>query len=246
MSGWTIVSTTERQARIELTAALRAAGARGWQDGVCQHFSLMLDEHRFLVNPYGHYWSELRASDLVLVDLRDPDGTKGAAHAVALNIHGPIHRRHPRARCVLHAHLHYAAAILALEKGRLEPVYQDGLRFYERIAYDDEYCGLATAAEEGERMARVLGDNRVLMLANHGVVATGPSVAEAFDDLYFLERAAQVQVTAMSCGRPLKRVPQAVARRVREQEAADGDYVAKMHFEALLRRLEREQPEFAD
>src|SRR3546814_3131032 len=87
----------------------------------------------------------------------------------------------------------------------LEPISQNALRYYNDVAYDGSYNGLASDLEEGARMARALGAKRVLFLANHGVVVVGPNIARAFEDLYYLERACQVQVLAQSTGRPLRR-----------------------------------------
>ena len=117
-----------------------------------------------------------------------------------------MHVARPDVRCVLHTHMPYATALTSVEGGRLEPINQNALRFIDRIAYDDAYGGLALDAEAGERLAAVLGDQRIMFMANHGVITTGRTVAAAFDDLYYLERACRNQVLAMSTGRPLKRV----------------------------------------
>lgn len=236
----------ERLARIELAAALREAGRLGWQDSVCQHFSLMLPSTpaRYLVNPAGRYWRDLRASELVVVDEEAPPGENDDVATVAINIHGPIHRARPSARCVLHVHPLHVTALGMTEGGKLEPVYQDGLRFYERIAYDTDYAGLATDTSEGDRMVNAMGNCRVLVLANHGVVVTGESVAHAFDDLYFLERSAQAQTLAMQLGRPLRMINHTVALSVRAQEDLQRDHVARLHMEAVIARLRREEPEF--
>lgn len=236
----------ERQARIELTAALREAGRLGWQDSVCQHFSLMLpgSANRYLVNPAGRYWTDLRASELIIVSDTATASECDDVADVAINIHGPIHRARESARCVMHVHPLYATALGMIEGGRLEPVYQDGLRFYERVAYDDAYEGLATATDEGHRMADALGDCTALILANHGVVVVGKTVAETFDDLYFLERSARAQATAMQLGRPLRSVNHEVALAVRKQEDIQKEMVATLHMKAILKRLRRDEPEF--
>jgi ribulose-5-phosphate 4-epimerase/fuculose-1-phosphate aldolase len=135
-----------------------------------------------------------------------------------------------------------------LEDGRLEPVLQTALKFYGQIAYDDVYNGLALDDNEGERIAASLhGGKRVAFLANHGVVVTGRNVAEAFDDLYYLERAAQAQIIAMSANRPLKRVPQDVARMTADQMATNTERAqAHRHFAALMRLLDRDEPDYRD
>jgi len=136
---------------------------------------------------------------------------EGQAETAAFCIHAPIHLRHGRANAVLHTHMSYATTLTSLEDGRLEPVTQNTLRFHNDVAYDDDYSGVAEGPAEGARMAGVLGDKRVLFLAHHGVVVVGKTVAQAFDDLYYLERACEVQVLAMSTGRPLKCVLDAEA-----------------------------------
>jgi ribulose-5-phosphate 4-epimerase/fuculose-1-phosphate aldolase len=233
--------------RTDLAAALRWAARLGLNEGVCNHFSLAVSEdgREFLVNPQGLHWSEVRASDIVLCN--DSGRVLDGAHTVeatAFHIHAPIHRGNPRARAVLHTHMSWATSITVVDGGRLEMVEQNALRFHGRIAYDDDYGGVALDGEEGERIARALDGKDVAFLAHHGVVVTGPTMAKAFDDLYYLERACQNQVLAMSTGRPLKHVPAAEVERTRAEfdlyeEQAD------LHFAALKRMLDREEPDYA-
>lgn len=237
-----------RQARTDLTAALRWAVRMGLHEGICNHFSVAVSPSgdRFLVNPYGLHWSEIRASDLLLVnadgsveDGRDPP------EATAFFIHSRLHLALPHARCVLHTHMPYATALTSLADPRLEPINQNGLRFHDRIAYDDDYNGLALDEGEGDRIARALGNKSVMFMANHGVMVLGASIWEAFDDLYYLERAAENQVLALSTGRPLKRVPEKLAALTASQIAATGAEQARHHFQALKRILDGEEPDYA-
>ena len=155
-----------------------------------------------------------------------------------------IHLRHRQATAVFHTHMPYATALCSIENGRLEPCVQTALKFHGRIAYDDDYNGLACDAAEGDRMAAKMDGKPVLFLANHGVIVTAPDVAQAFDRLYYLERAAQAQVLAMSTGRALKLVPGQIAERtVREMDAGNAAYAA-VHFKALARLLAREDPDY--
>ncbi len=237
------MSDTHRQARTDLAAALRLAARMGLHEGICNHFSYALPgpENRFLLNPFGLHWTEIRAGDLLVVDATGKvlEGD-GEAELSAICIHAPLHRHHPRGRCVLHTHMPYATALTAIEDGRLEPVIQNALRFYGDVAYDRDYGGLAQEADEGERIARAMGDKRVLFMANHGIVVVGDSIATAFDDLYYLERACQTQVLAMSTGRPLKRISDNLAATAfAEWAGREGSY-ARAHFEALKRLLDRE------
>ena len=237
-----------RQAKIDLTAALRWADRLGLSEGICNHFSLVVPgtTDRFLLNPQGIHWSELQTSDLLIVD---PDGQvvegKWQVEPTAFFIHSQIHRGIPSAQCVLHTHMSYATALCAIDDGRLEWVSQNSLRFYESVAYEEEYNGLALDEAEGERIRAKLDSRNILFLANHGVIVTGSDVATAFDDLYYLERACMVQVLAQSTGSPLKRIPEQVCRRTHEQHEADGQQ-SSLHLEAIKRILKREAPEFLE
>ncbi len=238
-------ATSFTDARADLACALRWAARLGLNEGTCNHFSLQVAADRFLVNPWGPHWREMKASDLLLID-----GTGKVLEGdwpleeTALHIHTRIHLRHPHATAVFHTHMPYATALCSIESGRLEPCVQTALKFFGRIAYDDDYNGLACDAAEGDRMAAKMDGKPVLFLANHGVIVTAPDVAQAFDRLYYLERAAQAQVLAMSTGRPLKLVPGQIAERtVREMDAGNAAY-ARVHFAALARMLAREEPEY--
>jgi ribulose-5-phosphate 4-epimerase/fuculose-1-phosphate aldolase len=234
-----------RAARVELAAAYRLAVRFGLHEGISNHFTSRIGES-FLLIPHGLHWSEVTASRLLLVD---PAGKvlegEGEVEASAFFIHSRVLRARPDARCVLHTHQPYATALTLLESGRLLQVSQNSLRFHGRVAYDDAYQGAADHAEEGERLARVLGSKDVLFHAHHGVVVVGPSVAKAFDDLYFLERAAMVQVLAQSTGQPLRFIPDDVARRyVSESRPNNLAKQARDHFTALLRVLDRDEPDY--
>lgn len=241
---------TVAQLRVDLACALRWAARMGLNEGVDNHFSAAVPEpdgsikgDRFLINPFGWHWSEITASSLVLCDV---DGTVLAGsetvEATAFCIHSRIHVNHPDAAVVLHTHQPYATALTLLEGGRLEMVEQNALMFDGRIAYDDDYEGLALATEEGDRMAAQMDGKPILMLASHGVLISGPSVADAFNDLYYLERAAMFQVHAKSTGGKLRRIGDNVRARVMGQMEAERRAVADRHFKALRRMLDREEP----
>jgi ribulose-5-phosphate 4-epimerase/fuculose-1-phosphate aldolase len=139
----------------------------------------------------------------------------------------------------------YATALTLLEGGRLEMVEQNALRFHQDIAYDDTYNGLVVDDEEGDRLARVLGTKRAMFLANHGVVVVGPSIAEAFDLMYYLERACRLQVLARSTGGRLRSVRPEVVETAYKLMRADAPKYAGAHFSALKRILEREEPDYS-
>jgi ribulose-5-phosphate 4-epimerase/fuculose-1-phosphate aldolase len=235
------------QARIDLAAALRWAARLGLNEGICNHFSLAVPgtTDRFLINPQGLHWSEITPADLVMTD-SDGNVIEGQhqVEATAFFIHGRIHQGKRNAACVLHTHMPYATAIAISDDGRLEWANQNALRFYGRVAYDECYNGLVLDAEEGDRICAQLENADVLFLANHGVIVCGESVAKAFDDLYYLERACLVQVLAQSAGKSLRAVPESIAAMTAKQIAEDKQYL--LHLEALKRVLDREEPGWSE
>ena len=227
--------------RDQLALALRAAAHHGFGEGVCNHFSVALPGRGdvFLLNPRGLMWSEVQAADIVMIDAT---GRKLAGrHAVeptAMFIHGAIHRIAGKT-CVLHSHMPHATALtLTSDRGLDTTLSQNAMRFHGRVAIDPHYNGLALDQAEGERIARALGDADVAFLGNHGVVVCGERVDYAYDDLYYLERACEVQVIAQSTGRALQPVAAAIAARVAEQ--VNGERLqSELFFSALRRTLPR-------
>ena len=227
--------------RDQLALALRAAAHHGFGEGVCNHFSVALPGRGdvFLLNPRGLMWSEVQAADIVMIDAT---GRKLAGrHAVeptAMFIHGAIHRIAGKI-CVLHSHMPHATALtLTSDRGLDTTLSQNAMRFHGRVAIDPHYNGLALDEAEGERIARALGDADVAFLGNHGVVVCGERVDYAYDDLYYLERACEVQVIAQSTGRALQPVAAAIAARVAEQ--VNGERLqSELFFSALRRTLPR-------
>jgi ribulose-5-phosphate 4-epimerase/fuculose-1-phosphate aldolase len=239
-------SESELAARADLAAAFRLAVRMDLHEGVCNHFSLMLPDAKFLLNRYGLHWSEVTASNLLALDAAGNvlEG-EGQFEKTAFYIHSRIHLAHPRATCVLHTHMPYATSLTLLENGRLEMVEQNALRFHDDIAYDDTYNGLVVDTAEGDRLARALGSRRVMFLANHGVIVVGPSVAEAFDLMYYLERACRLQVLARSTGGKLRQVRPEVVRETYRMILADTPAYAEAHFSALKRILDRQEPDYS-
>src|SRR5919106_6419176 len=228
-------TAVERAMRVDLAAAFRLAVRLDLLEGVCNHVSAMLpDGKRFLLNRYGLHWSEVTASNLLTLDAEgNVLAGEGEFEKTAFYIHSRIHLANPRAACVLHTHMPYATALTLLEPGRLEMVEQNALRFHDDIAYDDVYNGLVVDNAEGDRLARVLGGKRVMFLANHGVIVVGPTVAEAFDALYYLERACRLQVLARSMGGKLRAVRPGIVQSAYRMMLADAPKYAGAHFDAL-------------
>jgi len=239
-------TAAERAARVDLAAAFRLAVRLDLHEGVCNHFSVMLDGGRFLLNRYGLHWSEVTASNLLTLDAQGKvlEG-EGEFEKTAFYIHSRIHLAHPRAACVLHTHMPYATALTLLEGGRLEMAEQNALRFHDDIAYDDLYNGLVVDDAEGDRLARALGTKRVMFLASHGVIVVGGTVADAFDSMYYLERACRLQVLARSMGGKLRSVRPEVVRTAYRMMREDAPKYAEAHFGALKRILEREEPGYS-
>ena len=233
------------EARIDLAAAFRMAERLEMHEGVCNHFSVMLPGKRFLINSKGIHFSRITASSIILMDEAGNtlEGT-GKPPKTGHSIHTRVHLRHPHAKVVLHLHAPYSTAITAIKGGRLEMCHQNAARFYGDIAYDDDFSGIAVDINEGDRMAEVMGDKRILFLANHGVVVVANSIAQAFDDFYYLERAAQVQILAMQTGKPLNIMTHEMAQMTRDQFStftANAD----LHFDALKAMLDEEEPSYA-
>jgi ribulose-5-phosphate 4-epimerase/fuculose-1-phosphate aldolase len=227
------------QLREDLALALRAAAHHGLAEGICNHFSVELPDAsgRFLLNPRGLHWSEVRAEDIVLVDAQG--AVLAGRHAVeptAMYIHAAVHRVAGQA-CVLHTHMPYATALTLTTDRALDPTLsQTAMRFVGRVAVDAHYNGLALDVAEGERIARAMGTADVVFLGNHGVVVCGPRIDHAYDDLYYLERACEVQVIAQSTGRPLAPVEAGLAARVAAQIQGEREQ-SVLFFEALRRMV---------
>jgi ribulose-5-phosphate 4-epimerase/fuculose-1-phosphate aldolase len=222
--------------RDDLALALRAAARHGFSEGVCNHFSVAVDTNRFLLNPRGLHWSEVRAEDILLVDEagRVLEG-RHPAEPSALFIHAAIHRIAGHA-VVLHTHMPYATSLTLTQAGAIDPMLsQNALRFYGRIAIDHQFNGLAMDVSEGERIARAMEGKDVAFLGNHGVVVAGSRLSYAYDDLYYLERAAQQEILARASGLKLRPITDAeLARRTATQIQAER-VQSDLFFEALRR-----------
>ena len=232
-------------ARVDLAAAFRWTARLDMHEGVANHFSLAVsdDGRRFLMNPDARHFSRIKASELLLLDADDPETMKrpGAPDPTAWTLHGRIHANLPQARCVLHAHPKHATVLASLQDSTIYPIDQTTARFFEKIALDDGFEGMALGDDEGDRIAGKLGNRSILMMGNHGVMVVGRTVGEAFDTLYYLERAAQTQVMAYMTGKPLSILPDDVARRT-AQQWADYPDIGEKHFSELKRLLDEDEP----
>ena len=232
--------------RVDLAAAFRFAAAFDWHESVLNHFSLAVsdDGGKFLVNPRWKHFSEICASDLLLVDSGDAQ-TMARADAPDLSawfIHGRIHARLPRARCVLHLHPPYATALSTLADPRIPPIDQVTAQFFNRIAIDHHYAVVEDQAE-GDRIATALGSHNAMIMSSHGVLVIADTVALAFERLYYLERAARTLMLAYASGQPLKILPDHLAEAIAHSWENYGD-TASAHFGHLQRQLDATDPSY--
>lgn len=235
------------QLRVDLAAAFRLTAGFGWHESVGNHFSAAVsdDGRRFLMNPKWRHFASIRASDLLLLDADDPAVMDGpnAPDASAWTIHGALHRARPDVRIVLHCHPPHATALAALADPSLPPIDMNTARFFEDLAIDRDCGGIADDTAEGERIASALGDCSTLLMANHGVTCTGATVAQAFEQLYFFEKAAQTVLLAHASGRPLAVMSDAVARNTAQGWKAYAG-MADAHFAYLKSVLDRDEPDY--
>jgi ribulose-5-phosphate 4-epimerase/fuculose-1-phosphate aldolase len=240
-----------KEARIQLAAAHRLAVLHELEEGIDNHFTVTIPgrDDRYLILPFGLHWSEARASDMIVFD--ESGATlegDGIVELSAQCIHAPIHRI-TGVRVVLHTHQTWAVALNMLKNNRLLPASQTAAYFYGHVAYDDHYAGTADTLEEGERLARLLGDNQVMFMKNHGVLVVGATVAQAYERLYKLERVCRAQVLAMATGEPLEILSDQIVAQVQAVPADDRHSPSereRLYFEAMMRVLDRELPGYAD
>jgi ribulose-5-phosphate 4-epimerase/fuculose-1-phosphate aldolase len=243
-------ATTERSLRVDLAAAFRWTARLNMHEAVANHFSVAVNQSgsRFLINPNQRHFSRIRASDLLLLDADDPSCAQGpdAPDPTAWGLHAAIHRACPHARCVLHAHPVWSTALASLADSRLPPVDQNSAMFFGRHVVDEQYGGLAFE-EEGARCAALLDDPRtqIMVMGNHGVLALGDSVAQAFNRLYYFERAAQTYIMALQTGRPLRVLSDAVADKT-ARELESYPEASERHLSELKSILDAEGSDYAE
>ncbi|MQR99776.1 class II aldolase/adducin family protein [Gluconobacter aidae] len=238
----------EKKARIDLAAAFRLAARLGMHEAVANHFSMSVspDGSRFLINPKWQHFSRIRASDLVLVDTNDPASTaKQDLDPTAWSIHAQLHRLHPDAVVAMHLHPIYCTTISTLADPTILPIDQNTARYFRRVAVDTQYGGMADSEAEGARLASLLNGKTRLMMGNHGVMVVAPTVGEAYDDMYTIERACQILVTAYTTGREISVLSDDVAERTARDWEKITDFSIR-HFEEMKLILDREEPDYAD
>ena len=241
--------TEEWQLRVDLAAAFRLTVEMNWHESVGNHFSAAVsaDGKQFLMNPKWRHFSTIRASDLQLLDATDQETMKraDAPDVSAWAIHGGVHASVAHARVLLHLHPPYATALCGLADPELKPIDQNTARFYNRLAIDMNYGGIAEGQDEGKRLGRVLGNRSIMLMANHGVLIAAPTVAEAWEHMYFLERAAQTMMLAYASGQKLNVMPSALAEKT-ARDWEDYSDSAFVHFEHLKRQLDKKDPSYKE
>lgn len=249
MSKPEIISDAEWQARCDLAALYRLVAYYRMTDLIDTHITLRVPgpEHHFLINRYGVAFEKMRASDLVLIDLHgnvvDRLSGERRVNAAGFVIHSAIHEARPDMCCIVHTHTAAGMAVAAQRDGLL-PLTQHALKFYGNLAYHT-YEGIALSLEERVRLVADLGSHRAMILRNHGLLAGGQSVAHAFHEIYFLERACQAQIQAMSAGVALSIPSEDVCRHTAAQFARDGiDGIIDLAWQAALSLIEEQRDDW--
>ena len=244
------VSAEEWAIRVDLAAAYRLVALYGWDDLIFTHLSARVPgpEHHFLINPYHLMFEEMTASALVKIDTegRPVMATDSIVNAAGFTIHSALHMARDDAHAVMHVHTKAGQAVSAQAAG-LMPLTQTAMLIREEVSYH-EYEGVATDLEERERLVEDIGSKDAMILRNHGTLTVGKSVADCFIKLYFLERACEAQVMALTAGpEGLYNPPQGTP----EKAAGQGKYglgmvAEKLAWPALLRKLDRVNPGYRD
>jgi ribulose-5-phosphate 4-epimerase/fuculose-1-phosphate aldolase len=232
--------------RRELAAAYRLIALFGWDDHLATHLSVRLADGSFLLNPFGLMFDEITASSLLRLD---PDGnlvepSRFGINPAGLNIHAGLLAARPDANSVMHLHSRDGVAVSALEEGLL-PLSQNALNIWDDVAYP-AFEGVATAEEEGERLAADIGAKHLMILRNHGTLALGGSIGTAFARIYMLEWACTAQVRTLAMGRPLC-LPSEQARASQAAMMTEdfvNTFAEQLFWPAMLRKAERECPGF--
>ena len=231
----------------DLAAVFRWTARLNMNEGIANHFSVCLpNSNDFYVNGSGLHFSSIKASDMVLVGQNKIEEIKKKPELVdptALNIHGAIHRKVPHARCILHVHSKYATALSTLKDPILKPIDQNTMRFYNRVAIFNDFGGLGFE-EESNKMAAAIGNNRSMLLANHGILTVGETVAQAFDELYYFEKACETYITALSTNKKLNEVNSEVAEKTAQEWENYPVNMGEQHLKEIRKILDKEDASY--
>ena len=231
----------------DLAATFRWTARLNMHEGVANHFSACLPgSSDFYVNKAGLHFSQIKASDLILVTKENIEELKNQPEIVdptALNIHGTIHAKVPHAKCIFHVHSKYATALSALKDPTLKPIDQNTMIFYNRVSVFNDFGGLGFE-EESLKMANALGNRQHMLLANHGVITTGETVASGFNSLYYFEKAAETYLTALSTNKELNIVSHDIAEKTAQETTDYPIDTARLFLNQIRVILDKEEPEY--
>jgi ribulose-5-phosphate 4-epimerase/fuculose-1-phosphate aldolase len=244
------VSTEEWQYRVDLAAAYQLAGFYKWTDLIYTHFSARVPgTDDFLINPYGMMFDEITASNLVKIDehgkiLDDPLGM--GVNEAGFIIHSCMHKARPEINCVIHTHTRAGVAVSAMKCGLL-PISQHAMMVQPEVTYHD-YEGIALYEGEQERMAADLGKkSKAMILRNHGLLALGVTVREAFEVMYYLDAACQIQIDALAGGlHNVQIMSEQAAKTAYDQFHRPNRPADHKDWPALLRMLDRKGIKYAE
>lgn len=243
-----LVSAEEWDARLELAATYRLVAHHGWTHLINNHITLRVPGTRdqFLINPYGPLFEQITASMLVKIDL---DGNVLEDMPQEINragfvIHSAIHMSRMDLHCVIHTHTVAGQAVSALDCGLL-PLNQGSLRFYKRVGYHD-HEGISHDLDERDRIVRDLGEHKVLILRNHGLLTGGANCAEAFNLMYHLEKSCQTQMLVLASNQPYSMAPPEVCEKGAAQFYRGNRALGQRDWPALMSLVESRYPDYAN
>jgi ribulose-5-phosphate 4-epimerase/fuculose-1-phosphate aldolase len=241
------VSQAEREARVELAAAYRVFHHLGWTEMIFNHITLRVPgpEKIFLINPFGLHYSEITASSLVLIDIEGNPlrESKWPVNKAGFIIHSAIHDSVADAHCVMHTHTTTGMAVASLKDG-LSPTNFYSAQLHGGVAYHD-FEGITVEEGEKKRLVASIGARRAVILRNHGLLAWGPTVAEAFMTLWTLQRACDVQIAASAAGTLNPIAPEVFAQTVRESGPGEKRTCDDV-FAAMCRLVEAKDPSYKE
>jgi ribulose-5-phosphate 4-epimerase/fuculose-1-phosphate aldolase len=232
----------------DLAATFRWTARLNMHEGVANHFSACVpgSSTDFYVNKAGLHFSQIKASDIILVTKDNIEELKQKPDLVdptAINIHGAIHQKVPHARCIFHVHSKYATALSTLKDPIMKPIDQNTMIFFNRVSVFNEFGGLGFE-DESIKMANALGNKQHLLLANHGIITTGETIAEGFNYLYYFEKAAETYLTALSTNKELNVVSDEIAEKTAQETADYPINLAQLHLDQIKKILDKEEPDY--
>ena len=234
------------EAKRDMAALFRWTARQNMHEGIANHFSMAVtsDGQSFLMNPYGIHFSKIKARDLLLLNAgREPREADGLVDITAWGIHGAMHRNNPSARVILHLHAPYSTAFTCLKDPHLPAIDQTTARYFNRLVYDSGFDGMGIG-DEGERLSGLLGNQRLMVMGNHGILTAAQTPAIAWDLMYHIEVGCRNYMLAKATGLPLSVMDDEVAEKT-AQQWEDYEEMAPHHLRAIRHILDEEEPDYA-